>query len=747
MNKKYQEFINFRRRGMMVVYLFCIAFFLLLIPLVILTLQHNPIKKVNFILIIFSTICLLLSFIQMFRNYLYVNKLETTLLNNYDNSDAKKYQLFNQLLDENLFLYHFQPIVNAKTGEVFAYEALMRTDDKINMSPVEILDFAVRENRLYDIEKLTLFNALKIMKDYQETFGSKKLFINSISNHLLKDEDFDVLYKQYGTLFKNVVLEITESALIDDDGIKAIRKRLQNANFQLALDDYGAGYSNESLLLNTTPNFIKIDQLILRNINLDTKKQHLVSNIVSFARNNHVKTIAEGIETYEEFIYVIKLGVDYIQGFYTGRPNPMLLQTIPDECLETVSALSKDEVHGSMLSKTYETRSDTTVLSLEAFALDQYSDLLIQNKDIILQGNPDIVTNIKIHIADNLKCCITLDKVRLKANDPVIALGHNCSVILKLVGDNILYQDGIRVPESSELIITGDGNLNIQTSRKLGVGIGGSSEQSYGNITLAGTGSIKINNSSDLSIGIGGAQNTGNSLIHLSSGNIEVEVGGYHAVGIGSISGNAIIKIGKCKLKITSVATKAVAIGCLMGPVNIATSGMLDIRCEGRNTVSIGTLENGVGCVTVQDGSISISYNAHSGAGIGGIDGSINIILQNGDIDIYAEGSDIVGIGDYTGTGTIQIFHGIITAVLKASQPVTIGNSDKLVVIDGGNILCDIPEDISVVNSLGIPLNAKLITDTDYFHRTIDTKNGSYDYRAERNDRCKIIRVYLPENY
>lgn len=745
MNKRYQDFRNFRRRGLLVVFLFCAAFLLLLLPLLTSTLEYAPAKNDNYIMILISLMCFLLAFSQMLRNYSYVKNLEAVLLSNYNNSDRDKYKKFNRLLDENLFQYHFQPIVNAKTGEVFAYEALMRTDESINMTPVEILDFAVRENRLYEIEKLTLSNSLKIMRDYQETFGYKKLFINSISNHLLTDEDFDVLYKQYGTLFENVVLEITESALIDDIGIKSIRKRLQNANCQLALDDYGTGYSNESILLNTTPNYVKIDQLILRNINLDTKKQHLVSNIVSFAKKNHIKTIAEGIETYEEFVYVIQLGVDYIQGFYTGRPNPMLLQTIPDECLDTVLSLNQEDIHGSLLNKTYETRNESRVLSLAAFALEQYSELLIRDKDITLQGSGEIVNNIKIHIADNLKCSITLDHVHLRANDPIISLGHNSSVILKLVGENVLYHDGIRVPDSSELIITGDGDLNIQTSRRLGVGIGGSPEQSYGNITLAGTGTVKVSNHGDYSIGIGGAQNHGNSQIHLSSGNIEVEVSGYEAVGIGNITGNAIIKIGKCKLKINTTATKTVALGCMQGPVNIASSGKLDIRCEGSKTVGIGTLENGVGCVTVQDGIIGIHYNAHSGAGIGGIDGSINICVLDGDIDIYAEGTDVVGIGDYLGTGSIRIQRGILSVSLFAAHPLTIGNLDKLVVIDGGNIQCDIPADITVINSLGIPLVSRSIDSNGIFQCCVNTPNGTYEYYAEQNSRIVNVRVYLPE--
>jgi EAL domain-containing protein (putative c-di-GMP-specific phosphodiesterase class I) len=251
--------------------------------------------------------------------------------------------MFHKLLEENLFEYHFQPIINARTGDIYAYEALMRTDpDIIEMLPIEILDLASKENRLYDIEKLTFYNTLKIMKNTSETFQNKKLFINSVSSHQLTDEDFNKLYQDYAPLFQNIVMEITESTLLDDAGIKLIHKRFQDTNCQLALDDYGTGYSNESILLNSNPDFVKIDRSILHNIHIDTKKQHLVSNLVNFAKQNQIKIIAEGIESYEVFEYVINAEVDYIQGFYTAKPNPILIDTIPEDLLEKIRKLNSN---------------------------------------------------------------------------------------------------------------------------------------------------------------------------------------------------------------------------------------------------------------------------------------------------------------------------------------------------------------------------------------------------------------------
>ena len=746
MNKRYQDLINIHRRGIVVVFLFCFSFLSLLSSLFILLFMNISTDTVSIVLAgigVLTFLCTLPPFrIMMVK----LKALEEYYLNNLVNTDVNKLKLFNRLIDENLFQYHFQPIVNARTGEVFAYEALMRTDETIAMTPSEILAIAERENRLYDIERLTFLNTLRIMGENLSTFGFKKLFINSISDHLMKDDDFDQLYMEYGPLFDNVVLEITESSFIDDVGIRSIRRRLRNSGCQLALDDYGSGYSNEAKLLNTSPNYIKIDQTILRNIQDDPKKQHLVSNIIGFAQKNHMKTIAEGIESYEEFVYVIKLGVDYIQGYYTGRPKPVLIQTIPDECLDTVYSINRISYQENVSKKVFETTNASVIMLLSDLIKKDYSEIYINDKEITLKGEPEDVMNFQVHVTDHLKCMITLDNVSLRASDPTISLGENCSVILKLKGDNYLFHDGIHVPESSDLTILGDGNLTIKVNRKFGTGIGGSAEQCYGNITLAGSGTIKVISYGDEAIGIGGGRNLGNNKITLSSGNIQVEVSGCEAVGVGNYKGKADVIVGDCNLQIKTVSTKAAAIGCLHGNIGIRTSGTINIRCEGNRVVAIGSQEEGEGSISVTGGKITIHNTAYACTGIGGIGGCIDIGIHSGNISIYSEGTHAVGIGDYCGTGNIRITNGVLSTEIYSSHPLPIGNTSKKVIIDGGNIHCRLPEEHIAVNTFGIPLVPRSYSVKEDIRHPIKYGDSSYEYCAPYSDSFQDICVYLPED-
>ena len=95
----------------------------------------------------------------------------------------------NKLLDEELVRYAFQPIIDAKTGAIFAYEALMRSQLEALKSPLDIIKLATADSRLYEIERLTFFKALEGFANNNKKFNGAKLFINSIPNQALYGND------------------------------------------------------------------------------------------------------------------------------------------------------------------------------------------------------------------------------------------------------------------------------------------------------------------------------------------------------------------------------------------------------------------------------------------------------------------------------------------------------------------------------------------------------------------------------
>ena len=271
------------------------------------------------------------AYIKFANSEMYMNRLKYGVGIGVREEIAPKehYKAFDLLIEKNLFMYFFQPIVNAKTGDIFAYEALMRTDKSIGMNPLEVLAAAKEYNRLYDIEKATMFNVMERYRMEQDKFGDKMVFINTIPGHFLNERDIEAFRENYGEYMQNCMFEITEEKSVSDDELDVIRKLCGGNN--VAIDDYGSGHSNIVNLMRYAPQVIKIDRFLVTDIHKDQNKQMFVRTTVEFAKMNNIKVLAEGVETSNELRMVIDLGVDYIQGYYTGKPNPEIAAEIPQE--------------------------------------------------------------------------------------------------------------------------------------------------------------------------------------------------------------------------------------------------------------------------------------------------------------------------------------------------------------------------------------------------------------------------------
>jgi diguanylate cyclase (GGDEF)-like protein len=243
--------------------------------------------------------------------------------NSYDKNYylLNKKEALNELIENKLIYFVYQPIIDAKNGEIMAYEALMRSNSKDFTTPFEILSLAKSQAKLYEIEKLTIFGVLQQYKFMRNKFTNKKIFINSIPNQSISEEDIELIEAEYKECLASVVIELTEEEKIKKENKEPWLNLLMNNGSEIAIDDFGAGYSNEITLITVVPNYVKIDMSLVRDIDRNVHKQKLVSNIISYAKENSIKTIAEGIETYNEMKILIKLDVDYLQGFYLAKPS------------------------------------------------------------------------------------------------------------------------------------------------------------------------------------------------------------------------------------------------------------------------------------------------------------------------------------------------------------------------------------------------------------------------------------------
>lgn len=246
----------------------------------------------------------------------------------------------NMLIEENRVRFVYQPIVDATTGDIYGYEALMRPISDNIKSPLDLFRLAKAQSKLYQMEELTWMNILKEYCENIEHFGGRKIFLNSIPNAVLPEYDFIYLETNYGDYLKNIVVEIIESDDLDIECMKRKQEFCHKHNALIAIDDYGSGYNNEGMLLKINPHFIKIDMEIVQGVARDKDREQLVKNIVQFAHSKNSIVIAEGIENMPDLQICIKLGVDLVQGYYLGKPNSEIIE-IKDEKKKLVRSLAQ----------------------------------------------------------------------------------------------------------------------------------------------------------------------------------------------------------------------------------------------------------------------------------------------------------------------------------------------------------------------------------------------------------------------
>ncbi|WP_279230670.1 EAL domain-containing protein [Clostridium autoethanogenum] len=114
-----------------------------------------------------------------------------------------------------------------------------------------------------------------------------------------------------------IIFEITEKTAIEDyKSFKTALENYINQGYKIAIDDTGAGYSGLKTLMEIKPQYIKIDISLIKNVDKDLFKQELMRTFVTLARSTNMKLIAEGIETKEELLTLIEIGVCAGQGYF-----------------------------------------------------------------------------------------------------------------------------------------------------------------------------------------------------------------------------------------------------------------------------------------------------------------------------------------------------------------------------------------------------------------------------------------------
>lgn len=249
----------------------------------------------------------------------------------------------------------FQPIISLRDGQVLGHEALSRiTCESEIKNPDMLFNLAAEYNRLWDLELLCRTRTLETAFKFMIPPYDKKLFIN-VNPHTMHDDAFrkgftKEFLKQFNISPKSIVFEITEKNVISDRrGFRATINHYKSQDYEIAIDDAGAGYSGLNLISDINPSYIKLDINLIRGVDTDNLKFALVKGMVELSKVSNIHLIAEGIETYEELDTLVNLGVQYGQGFFIQKPEGDI-QEIRKEVLQELKKINMKRNHTSQNS-------------------------------------------------------------------------------------------------------------------------------------------------------------------------------------------------------------------------------------------------------------------------------------------------------------------------------------------------------------------------------------------------------------
>lgn len=608
--------------------------------------------------------------------------------------DPTEEKTVNEILDQNSFHYNFQPIVDARTGDIYGYEALMRAGANDGVPPYMILKYAIKCQRLYDVERATFNNVLAAVAGKQELFVDKKVFINSIPGYTLDDADYEKLRREYGNLLQQVVVEVTEQSELNDKELDTLLQRSREDGFDIAIDDYGTGYSNTSSLLRYVPNCLKIDRLLITNIQEEPKKQHFVKSIIEFAHDNGFLALAEGVETVAELKAVIHMGVDLIQGYYTARPSAEIIQKLSPEIKNEIINASVDN-KGQSNRKIFMVTEEKE-LPVMRLALEQYTGILLSDQEFTLVGNAGYVAGMTIKIKDGSNCRLLLRNVHLEsiAGQPCIDIGKNANLTIRLEGDNELDKIGIRVPEESSLTVEGSGRLTVDAQEIQCYGIGNSSNAAVGEIVWEASGSLRVQAEGNECVALGGGIYRQGRGIQILSGSIEISVASETGIGMGCYTGNMPINIRNCRAKLDVNCGTGLGIGCLEGDQNIHIANTsLEVTGSGSHLCGIGSVESTGGLIHIESGTASVRFNGQNVGLVGNMGGNLTVLTQDCRLELKSEGSRVWAIGSMDKSATIWSKNSTYDINVHAGEYTLIGAEEDKIVFNGGDRHIKVNED------------------------------------------------------
>jgi diguanylate cyclase (GGDEF)-like protein len=238
---------------------------------------------------------------------------------------ANRHQLkigLERALAANEFVVHYQPVIDATTGELSALEALLRWKDPLRglLSPTEFVAVAEETGLIVPIGRFVLMEACRQAAAWTPLRPDLRLFVNLSTRQI---ENADIVGDVCTALAESrlrpdrLQLEVTETAMLHDvEQAAAVLHSLKSIGVGIAIDDFGTGFSSLSYLRQLPIDMLKIAKPIVDVICESESDAAFVKGIVELGHVVGLRVVAEGVEQVEQYARLVEMGCDFVQGFY-----------------------------------------------------------------------------------------------------------------------------------------------------------------------------------------------------------------------------------------------------------------------------------------------------------------------------------------------------------------------------------------------------------------------------------------------
>ena len=258
-----------------------------------------------------------------------------------DNDQANIDVLYNDMgwsrrikaaLEQDRFVFAFQPIMRTEDQSIYTYEVLLRMRDAETdqlLFPSSFLHAADRFGLMVELDCWVITHAIEMLSDVQKSHPMVNFSINLSLKSLTEDSIMKTIkagLRHNPIRTGSLTFEITEDVAISDMSTAvAFIKQLKELGCNTALDDFGVGYSSFSYLKELPVDWVKIDGSFVQNIENEELNYALIKSMNDICHTLGKKTVAEFVESKASLLLLQKIGIDYVQGYFMGGPELQLM--------------------------------------------------------------------------------------------------------------------------------------------------------------------------------------------------------------------------------------------------------------------------------------------------------------------------------------------------------------------------------------------------------------------------------------